>query len=114
MLGFCPIVVPMTTQERISRNVRLLMAAHGEQQQDLARRLGISAASVSDKLKGRRRWSVDDLDIIAAAYEIEVVMLLAQRWTPGSLQGDLNNVTFSPLSFRHPERVPGTARAAAA
>lgn len=101
----------MTTQERISRNVRMLFAAHGDDQQTAARKLGMSPSAISDKLKGRRRWSVDDLDIIAEAYEIEVVLLLTERWTPSDLRSVSNNVTFSPLSFRQIGRRANAPRA---
>lgn len=54
----------------VSRVVRTLMTARAEDQGDLAHVLGVTQAAVSNKLTGKTRWSIDDLDRMAEHYGI--------------------------------------------
>lgn len=42
------------------------MTSRGVTQETLALALGVRQQSLSSKLRGRRRWSLDDLDRLAA------------------------------------------------
>lgn len=64
------------TQERVTSAVRMFMAARKLKQSDLAEALGITQPSVSAKLHGRARWSVDDLDRLAERFEVNAADLL--------------------------------------
>lgn len=92
----------------------MLMARHNHQQAVFARRIGISRSALSEKLHGRRKWMLDDLDAISAAYGIDPRALLSPAWAPAELPGGPNNVTNSAMSFRHlgrrRRRVPGGLR----
>lgn len=90
----------------------MLMASHGDTTLGAAaRRLGMSTQGLSHKLRGDRRWSVDDLDLIASTYAVDVRALLAPAWTATDLPEATNKVTFARLSFRQSGRrgwaVPG-------
>lgn len=104
----------MTTQDRVSRSLRPLAAANGDHTVTaIARRLGLSVAGLRKKLSGERRWSVDDLDLIASTYAVDVRVLLSTAWRAADLPEETNKVTYSTLSFRHIGRrgraVPGGA-----
>jgi transcriptional regulator with XRE-family HTH domain len=79
-----------------------------------AKRLGVSPQWLSNKLRGTRRWSVDDLDLIASTYAVDVRALLSPAWRPSDLPEVPNKVTYSTMSFRHFGRrgwaVPGGGR----
>lgn len=66
-----------TTQEKIGQSVRALAAAFGDQQTDLAKVLAVSQVSVSRKLRGALRWSLDDIQALAAHYNVTVDQVLA-------------------------------------
>lgn len=66
-------------QERVTRNVKVLMALRGiSDQKTLAAKLGWGADRVSTSFSGRRRWALDDLDELAAIFGL----------TPGDLLRD--------------------------
>jgi antitoxin component HigA of HigAB toxin-antitoxin module len=54
----------------ISRVVRVLMTLNEETQVDLAEVLGIKPQAVSDKMNGRIRWNIDDIERMARHYEV--------------------------------------------
>lgn len=55
-------------QTTISSVVRVYMAAHKHCQADLAAGIGVSRPAVSQKLAGRIRWTLPDLDALARFY----------------------------------------------
>lgn len=65
-----------TTQDKVTVGVRFQMALRHQTQADLAKVIGVSQVSVSGRLNGRVRWSVDDLDALAAYYGIKVADLV--------------------------------------
>jgi transcriptional regulator with XRE-family HTH domain len=66
-----------TTQERIGESVRALSAAFEDQQTDLAKVLGVTQVSVSRKLRGQTKWSLADVDALAAHYGVSVDQVLS-------------------------------------
>jgi hypothetical protein len=82
-------IIPVKTdlQERVTRNVKVLMALRGiSDQKTLAAKLGWGADRVSTSFSGRRRWALDDLNELAAVFDLR----------PGDLLNDpaeLVNVT---------------------
>lgn len=66
-------------QERVTRNVRILMALRGiSDQKTLAARLGWGADKVSTSFSGRRRWSLDDLQELADVFGIQPSDVVAE------------------------------------
>ena len=61
---------------RVSGEVRAWMARRGVKQQDLADRLGITQPSFSMRLRGRTRWTINDLVIVAETLKVPVSVLL--------------------------------------
>jgi hypothetical protein len=58
-------------QERVTRNVRILMALRGiGDQKTLAARLGWGADKVSTSFSGRRKWAIGDLQELADVFGI--------------------------------------------
>lgn len=55
--------------ENISTVVRVLMALQGMDQEALGRALGCDASVVSKTLRGKRRWSIDDLERLSQAFD---------------------------------------------
>lgn len=65
-------------QERVTRNVKVLMALRGiSDQKTLAARLGWGADRVSTSFSGRRRWALDDLVELAAVFDLRPGDLLS-------------------------------------
>lgn len=60
----------MTTNEAISTAVVQLLAARREQRQTMARALGHSPSWASQKLRGDRGWTGEDLDALAAYFGV--------------------------------------------
>jgi transcriptional regulator with XRE-family HTH domain len=71
----------MTLNERVSRTVRILMAAAGMSQQELAEGIGLSQPAVSRRLRNATTWDLRDLDELAALLGIDVEEILTM--TPG-------------------------------
>lgn len=67
----------MTSQEQVTRKVRVMMALRAEGQGALAEALACSRQAVSLKLLGRSRWSMDDLDALAAHFGVRPEVLVA-------------------------------------
>lgn len=61
----------------VPRVVRILLARDGHSQRDLARYLGISAGRLSEKLSGKTRITVDDLEDWAPFFRCDPADLLA-------------------------------------
>ncbi|MGN6128901.1 MAG: helix-turn-helix domain-containing protein [Nocardioidaceae bacterium] len=61
---------------RVSGEVRAWMARRGVRQQELADRLGITQPSLSMRLRGRTRWTINDLVIVAETLNVPVSTLL--------------------------------------
>lgn len=57
-------------QTNVSRIVRALMGSRGMKQGDLAGILHVSRSGVTEKLSGRRKWSVDDLDAMGRFFDV--------------------------------------------
>lgn len=58
-------------QERVTRNVRILMALRGiSDQKTLAARLGWGADKVSTSFSGRRKWAIVDLQELADVFGV--------------------------------------------
>lgn len=65
-------------QERVTRNVRILMAVKGiEDQKTLAAHLKWGADRVSTSFSGRRRWALNDLEELAAVFGVAPSDMLA-------------------------------------
>ena len=64
-------------QERITGAVKALMAAHGEDQDDLGEVLHMSQSSVSKMLRGVRKMTVDELDTLAVHYGVDPTTFFA-------------------------------------
>jgi transcriptional regulator with XRE-family HTH domain len=61
---------------RVSGEVRAWMARRGVKQQEIADRLGITQPSLSMRLRGRTRWTINDLVIVAETLKVPVSVLL--------------------------------------
>lgn len=52
----------MATNVAISREVRRYIESEGLTLSEAARQLGYSRSTLNDRLRGRTRWSLDDVD----------------------------------------------------
>lgn len=81
----------MTSNEAVTARVCDELERLGMSRADLARAIGHERAWVTRKLNGSRRWSVDDLDVIARGLGLWPVELLldtvgGQAETPARLE----------------------------
>lgn len=59
-------------QMGISTIVRVLLAARGMTQSDLADQLGLHKTQVGQSLHGKRRWTIEDLEAMAEVFDVPV------------------------------------------
>lgn len=65
----------------IPKMVRMLLAARAEPAKDLAGAMGMSEASLSDRLRGKTRFTADEVATIAAHFGVPVTTLYqAPEW----------------------------------
>jgi antitoxin component HigA of HigAB toxin-antitoxin module len=60
----------------VSRNVRILMAERGLTQATLADDTGLRPDALSLSLRGKRKWHLDDLSVLANYFDIPAQLLL--------------------------------------
>lgn len=61
----------------VSREVRAWMARRDVKQEALAKALGITQPSLSMRLRGRTRWTVQDLATVSRVLDVPVSELLS-------------------------------------
>jgi transcriptional regulator with XRE-family HTH domain len=61
----------------VSREVRAWMARRDVKQEALAKALGITQPSLSMRLRGRTRWTVQDLATVSEVLDVPVSELLS-------------------------------------
>ena len=69
----------------MSDNVRVFTAAQGTSPGAVALRLGRSRQWVQAKLAGRNRWSMEDVEEMAAALGVDPFVLMSTDWWPEPL-----------------------------
>lgn len=72
----------ITTQKCVTAYTKSAMAARGLRMAAISEALGLSPRSVSAKLAGGVKWSVDELDTLAAFWGTTPEMMMAEgrRW----------------------------------
>lgn len=89
----------MAVQQNVTDVVRWCMAARRENQRQLADALGMAAPTLSLKLKGRRTWSLEDVEALAAHYGLNATAFLTE---PTALIGpELARVSAASVSVTH-------------
>lgn len=86
-----------TAQDRIAGVIRALMAAHGEDQDDLGAVIHLGQSGVSRLLRGERRMTVDELDLLAQHYHVEPNVFFAgpeAAFRPGPPDGGGGNTRY--------------------
>ena len=73
-----------TPDQAVGMTVNQVMFTQGVTRAELARRIGISAPSVSMKLRGQVGWSLEDIFDTAAALGLSVEQVLPTRAADGS------------------------------
>ena len=57
--------------------VRVWMARRGVRQETLAVQMGLSQSALSMRLRGRTRWTINDLAAVSEALDVSMATLLA-------------------------------------
>lgn len=68
-------VPPASLNDQVAATVRAELARRRMTQQDLARAVGLSQASVSERLRGKTPFSTDDIERVADALGIHPAVL---------------------------------------
>lgn len=68
--------IPHLLQDNVSRVVKTLLTAHAQTQGDIAESLGMTQAAVSNKIAGKTRWSLDDIERLSAHFGVPAPVLL--------------------------------------
>jgi predicted transcriptional regulator len=66
-----------TLEARLNETLRLLMTRTGHRQVDVAATLGITRASLSQRLLGKSGWRVNDLEPVAEFFGLTVSELIS-------------------------------------
>ena len=95
-----------TATEAIAREIRGLLAKAGLTQKDVANILAITQAGVSDRLRGKQNFSLDELFTLAGALDLTVGDLLgdsivsARVPEPSYIEGQgRNKRKVAPIGF---------------
>lgn len=64
-------------EAQLNETVRLLMTRTGRRQVDVAEVIGITRASLSQRLLGKAGWRLDDLPAVASYFGVTVCELLS-------------------------------------
>ena len=64
---------------RVAAEVRAWMARRGVRQETLAAQMGLSQSALSMRLRGRTRWTINDLAAVSEALDVPMATLLAPR-----------------------------------
>lgn len=67
---------PPGINARVTRVVRTLLMAHGENQGDIASVLGVTQAAVSNKMAGKTNWSLPDIEAMAEHFDVPASVML--------------------------------------
>lgn len=92
-------------QTRVRTAVRGLLAMSGRYQKDLAGPIGTSVTNVTNKMTGRNKFTLEEVEALAMFFGVDIVDLLdPDRWRPhgprggtGLLRPDSNR---EPAGFR--------------
>lgn len=68
-------VLPMATVT-VSEQIANAVRTSGHSQSHIAHHLGLSRVSINDRLRGRTRWSVDDVLALADLLDVHVSDLI--------------------------------------
>jgi hypothetical protein len=60
----------MSLNERVSENVKVIAVSRGTTPTAVARSLGRSHQWIQAKIAGRNKWTLDDLELVAAELEV--------------------------------------------
>lgn len=73
---YAGVMTPTPSQLDRARFVRTILARHDHNQADLAKLLGITQPAAGRKLRGLRRFEVDELALIARSYGVDIEHLV--------------------------------------
>lgn len=76
----------MALQDQVSDNVRVLAAARGTSPAAVAEALGRSRQWIQNKLAGRSRWSVEDVEAVGRQLGVDASDLVTTEWWPSQLR----------------------------
>ncbi|MGA5514620.1 helix-turn-helix domain-containing protein [Methylobacterium sp. NPDC014790] len=68
---------PEGLESQLNETIRLLMTRTGRRQVDVAEVIGITRASLSQRLLGKSGWKLDDLPLVADYFGLTVCELLS-------------------------------------
>lgn len=90
-------------QDLVSHNVRVLMAVHDiHSQVELAARLNWDTVKLNKTLRGSRRWALEDLPAVAAAFGVTPADLLADTATLVGAAGPRAEAANRGVTVRYP------------
>lgn len=91
----------LSTHDVVSTMVEFALKARQETRNDLAKAMGVSVDAIGSRLRGRTRWSVDDIDQVAAHFEMSPADLVA---------GQLDARALAPVQRQRPLVVTARSR----
>lgn len=80
-------IIEKTTslQDRVTLNIKMLLTLQSSKQKQLAKGIGISPTTLSDKISGKIRWNLDDIEKASDFLHVKPETLVAghgfEPWT---------------------------------
>lgn len=68
---------PVELETQLNETIRLLMTRTGTRQVDVAEVIGITRASLSQRLLGNSNWKLNDLPAVAQFFDVTVCELIS-------------------------------------
>lgn len=84
-------------QALVSNNLKVIISQNGTTQKELADKIGVAPATMSDYCKGHRLPSVDFLFSLKSLYDISIDDFITKDISIPSTSSELNNATFSGM-----------------
>lgn len=82
----------MTHDERVGERVMMLMFRARLSQKALGEKVGMTQTAISHKIRGTRKWTLDDLFAVAAAFGVPVSYLIENDEKAPTPKGEGSNV----------------------
>ena len=86
----------LSLQDRVTYNMKVLIAIRQTSQKDLAQAMGIAAPTLSQKFSGRTRWNMDDIEKASDFLDVKPEALVAghgfEPWTSGNVVAQRSTV----------------------
>jgi transcriptional regulator with XRE-family HTH domain len=70
---------PSTATDTVRIEVKVMMARHDERQVDIAAVLGLSQSQISERIHGRKAFTIHELELLGAHWDVPITFFFADK-----------------------------------